>query len=248
MVPCLCLWSPHSPSDCIYPLFCFLLYLLFGHSQAQILVLSPLFKEELLFPMFMQKNQHIHLPWLFFSVLMSHDAHSQGEHKELTKVWKQKLSPQRSTRFSVVSSPHRMDQYYVSAKAPAWGICYRNTRGCYVSGKEDRCRGTLYLWWYWQHSSCVLHLPSVVPQPHQSRVCSSLTRYPADLTLLQNTERSFLLKLSAPWKDRGNVLRWSQQNREAVYQPQKKWLNTRLNRMNGRERVKSWFSPCPSLS
>lgn len=141
----------------------------------------PSFKEELFFSRFMRKNQRIHLPWFFFSALIFHNAHSKGEHKELIsvnslfgKVWRYKLSPQRSILFSCIQST-QAGSVCVSAKTSAWVICYRNKRGCYVSRKDDGSRGnslpsTVLPTFKLCPVSSICSLQAGVPQPHQNRV------------------------------------------------------------------------------
>lgn len=74
------------------------------------------------------------------------------------------------------------------------GSVTQTKEGVTFQEKMTGAGGTHYLLWYWQHSSCVLCLPSVVYRvgylsPIKTESALSLPHYLADLTLLTNTER-----------------------------------------------------------
>lgn len=63
---------------------------------------------------------------------------------------------------SVVSSPPRLDQYMFLLKHQLEGSVTETKEGVMFQEKITGAGGTHYLLWYWQHSSCVLCLASVV--------------------------------------------------------------------------------------
>lgn len=105
--------------------------------------------------------------------------------EEVWTLWK-------GVKIQIVSSEVYAFQLYpvhtgwissVSAKASAWGICYTNKRGCYVSRKDDRSGGNslpsmVLATFKLCPVSSICSLQGGVPQPHQNRVCSLSTTLP----------------------------------------------------------------------
>lgn len=146
----------------------------------------------------------MHLPRGIFSALVCHNAHSKGEHKELLsldslspRVWRYKLSPQRSVLYSCTQSTE-----FVSAKALEASVTEAK-EGVMFQGKMTAAGGSHYLPWYWQHSghpiSSINSLQAGVAQTHQSRAWSSPSHINLIIWLSSRIQEGlFLLKLPVP--------------------------------------------------